>query len=256
MIPRRFTPVFIVAILTGYTIMLSTIPGESFSFQAILISQEVTERQGDIYDAQVKQILSEGAELSSQRKLLVEEMTKNDLWEKQLKKEDGDIKAQSVLETKNMELFKNFNELVKKETREYNHYCQGKYASSEYERRKAWCNENEKRIQNDQKKREQIGMAIKQRLTELENRKKKLSEDTLTQFSRKKELNAQWDDCDVNQKDWMSRYRQLMMTPALKDSERRAKINMDCTNRTTLEEARQCLQRIWYSEPQENQVQK
>ncbi|MDP2863069.1 MAG: hypothetical protein Q8N95_09785 [Desulfobacterales bacterium] len=173
MIPRRFTPVFIVAILTGYTIMFSTIPRESFAFQATLISQEGTERRDDTYDAYIKQILSEGSKLSSQKKQLDEETKKVDLLEKQVKKEDTDIKAQSIYEKKNVELFKNFNENVNKEIREYNNYCQGKYAGDEYKKRKVWCNEKETRIQDDQKKLNQIGTAITQRLTELEDRKKK-----------------------------------------------------------------------------------
>lgn len=242
MISRRFVPFFITAVLTGYTMMPSSICRESFAFQTPPFSQDGDVERDDIH---VKRILSEGAKLSSQKKQLAEETRKVDLLEKELKKEDTDIKAQSIHEMKNVELFKNFNEKVNTEIREYNSYCQGKYAGDEYERRKVWCSENENRIQTDQKKRNQIGTAITQRLTELENRKKKLTEDTLTWFSQKKELNAKWEDWDANQKDWMSRYQELMMTPMFKDMEKRAKSIVDCMNMTTLEDAHQCLQSVW-----------
>jgi hypothetical protein len=256
MMLRRLHPFFIVAILIGYTMMFSTFSSESFAFLANVTSEEGTEGRDDVYNAYIEQILSEGTKLSSQRKRLDEETIKNDLLEKQVKKEDTDIKAQSIYEKKNVELFKNFNENVNKTTREYNNYCKGKHAGGEYEKRKVWCDKNEKQIQDDQKKLNQIGTAIAQRLTELENRKKKLSEDTLTQFSQKKELNAKWEDWDVNQKDWLSRYRQLIMTPVFKDMERRAKLSVDCTNMATLEDARQCLQGIWDHAQQKTEVQK
>lgn len=245
---------FIIVILIGYLIILSSFQGKSFASSEPFINQGGTEGQGDIHDTQVEQILSEGTILINQRKQLAEEIRKNDLWEKQLKKEDTDIKSQWIHEEKNVELFKNFNENVNKETREYNNYCKGKYPGNEYERRRVWCSANEKRIQDDQKKRNQIGTAITQRLTELENRKKKLYEDTPTQFDRKKALNNQWEDWNARQESWMSRYRQLMMTPVMKDMERRAKISIGCANMTTLEDAHQCLQSIWDHARQKNKV--
>jgi polyphosphate kinase len=142
-------------------------------------------------------------------------------------------------------LFQNFNEKVNQDTREYNSYCQGTFPKGEYEKRKSWCDENESRIQADQKKRTQIGEAITQRLGELEDRKKKLSDDTLNWFKQKKENNAKWEDWEVSQKDWMGRYQRLMIDPMLNDLKLRAKTSTDCANMPTLEDAHQCLQSIW-----------
>jgi len=144
-------------------------------------------------------------------------------------------------------LFEGFNKRLKAEVENFNAYCKGTFPKGEYEKRKAWCDENEIRLAGDQKQSKEIGKAIVNRLQDLEDRKKKLSEDTLNWFSRKKELNGQWEDWQTAQQNWMARYAGAEMSGLRADLLKRTGAISDCENTSTLEAAHRCLQLLWNS---------
>jgi len=206
---------------------------------------KLTPCQESVQDEQLRSFLAEGAGLIKLRIQLSGETEKVNSLEQKLKQEDVDIKKQSEYEESNVSLFQGFNRRLKKDVENFNAYCKGTFPKDEYEKRKAWCDENEVRLAADQKQSREMGNAIIERLRQVEDRKKRLSDDTLNWFRHKKELNGQWEGWQTAQQNWMDRYKGAGMSGLIVDLRKRAGTILDCDNALTIEDAHRCLQLLW-----------
>jgi hypothetical protein len=211
----------------------------------IVVSPPLTLCEENIQRGHLMSFLAEGAGLIELRKKLTDETNKTESMEQKLKQEDADIKKQSEYEKENVRLLQGFNQRLNKEIEHFNAYCKGTFSKDEYERRKAWCDENEVRLAAEQKQSRDMGNAIIERLRKLEDRKKRLSEDTLNWFKHKKELNGKWEDWQVAQQNWMDRYKGIATSQLVADLWEKSGIIPECEKLLTLEDAHRCLQLLW-----------
>jgi hypothetical protein len=211
----------------------------------LIVSPPLTLCEENVQKGQLRSFLAEGAGLIELRKKLTDDTNKTELLEQKLKQEDADIKKQSEYEKENIKLLQGFNQRLNKEIEHFNAYCKGTFSKDEYEKIKAWCDENELRLAAEQKQSRDMGNAIIERLQKLEERKKRLSEETLNWFKHKKELNGKWEDWQAAQKNWMDRYKGIATSQLVADLWEKSGTIPECEKVLTLEDVHRCLQLLW-----------